>query len=41
MPIYGGFFEGSDRAMKTPSGRPILTSEPVVDLVAWLESIQD
>ncbi|MBZ4691035.1 MAG: c-type cytochrome [Cereibacter sp.] len=41
MPIYGGFFEGRDRAMKAPSGRPILTSEPVVDLVAWLESIQD
>lgn len=40
MPIYGEFFEGSDAAMKTPAGMPVLTSQPIVDLVAWLESIQ-
>ncbi|MGB8813710.1 MAG: c-type cytochrome [Paracoccaceae bacterium] len=40
MPIYGEFFEGSDAAMKTPEGMPILTSQPIVDLVAWMESIQ-
>ena len=41
MPIYGEFFEGRDVAMKAPNGMPILTSQPVVDLVVWLESIQD
>ena len=41
MPIYGAFFEGRDVAMKAPNGMPILTSQPVVDLVVWLESIQD
>ena len=41
MPIYGEFFEGRDLAMKAPNGMPILTSQPVVDLVVWLESIQD
>ena len=41
MPMYGEFFEGRDVAMKAPNGMPILTSQPVVDLVVWLESIQD
>jgi mono/diheme cytochrome c family protein len=41
MPIYGDYFEGRDVAMKAPSGQPILTSQPVVDLVAWLETIQE
>lgn len=40
MPIYGGFFEGRDVAMKTDEGQPILTSQPVVDLVAYLQSLQ-
>lgn len=40
MPVYGDFFEGSDVSMKTPSGQPILTSQPIADLVAWLQSIQ-
>jgi mono/diheme cytochrome c family protein len=41
MPIYGAFFEGRDVAIKAPNGMPILTSQPVVDLVVWLESIQE
>ena len=41
MPIYGDFFEGRDVAMKAPDGMPILTSQPVVDLVVWLENIQN
>ena len=41
MPIYGEFFEGRDVAMKAPNGMPILTSQPVVDLVDWLEDTQD
>ena len=40
MPVYGDFFEGRDTALKTYSGQPILTSGPIVDLVAFLESIQ-
>jgi len=41
MPIYGEFFEGRDVAMKAPNGMPIMTSQPIVDLVDWLESIQN
>jgi mono/diheme cytochrome c family protein len=41
MPVYGDYFERSyDVPMKAPSGQPILTSQPVVDLVAFLREIQ-
>ncbi|WP_171209871.1 MULTISPECIES: cytochrome c [unclassified Ruegeria] len=41
MPVYGPYFEGQDTAMKTPAGQPILTSQPIVDLVEYLMTIQD
>ncbi len=40
MPVYGPYFEGQDTSMKTPDGQPILTSQPIVDLVAYLETLQ-
>lgn len=41
MPVYGDYFEGNyDIPMKAPTGQPILTSQPVVDLVAYLREIQ-
>ncbi|WP_170343676.1 c-type cytochrome [Ruegeria atlantica] len=40
MPVYGPYFDGQDTSMKTPQGQPILTSQPIVDLVAYLETIQ-
>ncbi len=40
MPIYGDFFEARDATMKTDSGQPIMTSQPVVDLVAYLKTLQ-
>lgn len=41
MPVYGDYFEGTfDVPMKAPTGQPILTSQPVVDLVAYLREIQ-
>ncbi len=41
MPVYGLFFEGNDVAIKAPSGQPILTSAPIADLLAYLQSIQN
>jgi len=41
MPVYGDFFDGANATIKDEDGRPILTSAPVVDLIAWLESVQD
>jgi mono/diheme cytochrome c family protein len=40
MPVFGGFFEGRDVALKTSAGQPILTSMPVADIVGWLETVQ-
>ena len=40
MPVYGDFFEGSDIMTKSETGQPILTSQPIVDLLAYLESLQ-
>lgn len=40
MPVYGDFFAGDDTAVKTPSGQPILTSAPIADLLAYLETLQ-
>ena len=40
MPVYGPYFDGQDTSMKTPDGQPILTSQPIVDLVAFLQTLQ-
>lgn len=41
MPVYGYFFEeGASKAVKIPNGQPIMTSEPVVELLAYLETLQ-
>jgi mono/diheme cytochrome c family protein len=40
MPVYGDFFEGTDVATKAETGQPIMTSQPIVDLLAFLQSIQ-
>ena len=40
MPVYGDFFEGTDVATKAETGQPIMTSQPIVDLLAYLESLQ-
>ena len=41
MPVYGDFFEGTDVATKAETGQPIMTSQPIVDLLAYLKSIQE
>ena len=40
MPVYGDFFEGFDVAVKAETGQPIMTSQPVVDLLAFIASVQ-
>lgn len=42
MPIFGDFFEGVQNvALKAETGQPILVSQPVADLVAFLRQIQE
>ena len=40
MPVYGDFFEGTDVATKAETGQPIMTSQPIADLLAYLETLQ-
>ena len=41
MPVYGPFFEGiEDAPLKAPSGQPVLVSQPIADLVTFLQAIQ-
>lgn len=40
MPVYGNFFEGQDVMLKTEAGQPIMTSQPIDDLVAWMKTVQ-
>lgn len=42
MPVFGPFFEGVlSVAMKTDSGQPVMLSQPVADLIAWLQAVQE
>lgn len=41
MPIYGPYFEGRDVVIKVESGHKMFTSQPVIDMIEWLRSIQD
>jgi mono/diheme cytochrome c family protein len=41
MPVWGDFFEGEDAVLRAETGQPIFTSRPVVDLTAFLASIQE
>ncbi len=40
MPVYGDFFEGKGVSIRDETGALVMTSQPIVDLVAFLESIQ-
>jgi hypothetical protein len=40
MPVYGDFFEGRGTAIRGEDGILIMSSKPIVDLIAWLQSIQ-
>lgn len=41
MPLFGDFFLGEDVVIATESGQPMFTSQPIADVMAWLESVQD
>lgn len=41
MPVYGDFFEGRDTTLKTEAGQPVMTSQPVAELLLYLKSLQN
>ncbi len=41
MPVYGEVFgAGPPETLRTASGQPVMTTEPMADLVAYLRSLQ-
>lgn len=41
MPVYGDYFEGKGVVIRDEAGVPIMTSQPIIDIVSWLASIQN
>ena len=41
MPVYGSFFDIDSVPLKAETGQPIMTSSPVVDLLAYLRTLQE
>ncbi|MCX7646719.1 MAG: cytochrome c [Rhodobacteraceae bacterium] len=41
MPLFGEVFRGEDTAVASETGQPILTSQPIADVVAFLRGFQE
>ena len=41
MPLFGQILEGRSGVIDAPDGSPIFTTEQIVDIVAWLATIQE
>ena len=41
MPLFGLILEGPSDAILTPDGSEIIAPEAIVDIAAWLQSIQE
>lgn len=41
MPIFGNIFSAQSEVLRSQAGRTLLTSPEIVDLVAWLEEVQE
>lgn len=40
MPLYGDLFAGRDLVIRDETGEALRSTEPIADLVAWLEGLQ-
>lgn len=41
MPLFGEIFDFPDAAIAAETGQPIVTAQSIVDIVGWLQSIQE
>lgn len=41
MPLFGEIFDFPDAAIAAETGQPIVTAQSIVDIVGWLETIQN
>lgn len=40
MPLFGRILRGESKVVDGPEGDPIFTTEAVIDVVTWLETVQ-
>lgn len=40
MPLFGMLFDFPDSSIASETGQPIITAQPIVDIVGWLMTIQ-
>lgn len=40
MPVYGGFFDGPEEALKAETGQPIIAAQEVAVLARYIRSLQ-
>ncbi|WP_068119200.1 c-type cytochrome [Tropicimonas marinistellae] len=41
MPMFGGLLTGRSAVIDGPDGSPVMTTEPILDIVMWLEMLQE
>ena len=41
MPLFGQLFEFPDASIASGAGQPIITAQPIADVVAWLMTVQE
>ena len=41
MPLFGEILGGASGVIDAPDGSPIFTSEEIVDIVAWIATVQE
>ncbi|MGI9394267.1 MAG: c-type cytochrome [Boseongicola sp.] len=41
MPLFGHLFSYPDGSIAAETGQPIITAQPIADVAAWLQSIQE
>lgn len=41
MPIFGRLFGMPNGSVRSETGQPILTAQPIADVVEWLRSVQE
>jgi len=41
MPVFGPFFEGRGVTIRDEGGVLVMTSQPIIDVIEWLERIQE
>ena len=41
MPLFGEIFDFPDSAIAAETGQPIITAQSIVDIVTWLQTIQE